>query len=171
MLSVTCVQRRVCAGAPLQRGSVGCSVALPSPPASSSHRSCPSGLLQHRAPWPCSSCSLSPESETQDHVYSTLNVYVCVIAAVKGRNNMFELMKCFFLTFFGNFRCVLCALLIVCTVCDCLPLTGRRYEDVEPSDEFAALSSCSSARRSLVLLSFCQLLLWLPKHTHTHTLH
>lgn len=65
--SGTCARCRVCAGAPLQRGSVGCIAAPPSPPASSSHRSCPWGLLLHTAPSPCSNCSLSPESDSFTH--------------------------------------------------------------------------------------------------------
>lgn len=67
--SLTCARCRVCAGAPPQTGSDGCSVAPPSPPAASSHRSGPSGLLRHTAPWPCSSCSLSPESDTHTVIH------------------------------------------------------------------------------------------------------
>lgn len=62
--TLTCARCRICAGGPPLTGSAGCSAAPPAPLDASSHRSCPSGLLQRRAPWPCSSCSLSPESET-----------------------------------------------------------------------------------------------------------
>lgn len=62
--SLTGAQCRACAGDPLQTGSGGGSAAPPSPPDASSHRSGPSGLLRRTAPWPCSSCSPSPESGT-----------------------------------------------------------------------------------------------------------
>lgn len=61
---LTCARCRSCAGDLLQTGSGGCSAAPPSPPDASSRRSCPSGLPQRRAPWPCNSCSRSPMSET-----------------------------------------------------------------------------------------------------------
>lgn len=125
--NLTCARCRTCAGDRLPTGSDGHSAAPPSPPDVSSHRSCPSGLLRHRAPWPCSSCSQSLESETDTSVLGR-----------PGSHRLFAL------------------LFLITWVLLHLPPAELLYVDVEPSDEFLVRASCSSARTNPDELSFCQ---------------
>lgn len=125
--TLTCARCRICAGGPPLTGSAGCSVAPPAPPDASSRKSCPSGLLQRRAPWPCSSCSPSPESET----FASMLLWESGNAEGGG--------VCLFLSFPLY-----------------LPQAEQLYLDVEPSDGFLVPASCSSAHTNPDELSFCQ---------------